>query len=352
MIENIVEYLRNLRPADIKPAIFTEELFPDSLTVLEILQAIGEKLANLFNTVKINTTTETVEGDADVKVTGDVDTLNFDFKIPKGEPGDTGPAGQQGPKGEPGDTGPAGKDAPQINDSVINTENPWSSKQIIDTLCKEFTVTGNPVQCYPVENYPLEIDVENYENNFIVLCGNNLLNYEKWKSTLVTRGSAIWENNGVTIKANSDDAFTEGSSNGFPLEARIYISSGKKITITWESDENLSGYIYIFDNGLSIQGKFNYINNSENKSISRITTENTTFITFRFGVTHSGDTIHYKNIRITIGENTDYTDYTGNKYNLSQAKTIIPAIKGVNTIFTNDENVTVTGRQNPLANEV
>lgn len=36
-------------------------------------------------------------------------------------------------------------------------KNPWSSKQIVDALCPEFTENGNPVTCYPVENYPLDI---------------------------------------------------------------------------------------------------------------------------------------------------------------------------------------------------
>lgn len=34
---------------------------------------------------------------------------------------------------------------------------PWSSKQIIDTLCPPLEVAGNPVQCYPVANYPLAV---------------------------------------------------------------------------------------------------------------------------------------------------------------------------------------------------
>lgn len=36
---------------------------------------------------------------------------------------------------------------------------PWSSKQIIDTLCPPLEVSGNPVQCYPVANYPLGVKV-------------------------------------------------------------------------------------------------------------------------------------------------------------------------------------------------
>ena len=34
---------------------------------------------------------------------------------------------------------------------------PWTSKHIVDMLCPPLKVSGNPVQCYPVEGYPLGI---------------------------------------------------------------------------------------------------------------------------------------------------------------------------------------------------
>lgn len=72
-----------------------------------------------------------------------------------GPQGPTGPAGPQGEKGETGPEGPAGKDAPQIDDGTISRDNPWSSRQIIDTLCPALEESGNPVTCYPVAGYPL-----------------------------------------------------------------------------------------------------------------------------------------------------------------------------------------------------
>lgn len=85
------------------------------------------------------------------------------FKGEKGDKGDTGPVGPQGPQGETGprgEQGPAGtdgKDAPQIDDAAINTTSPWSSKQIVDTLCPPLEESGNPVVCYPVAGYPLGV---------------------------------------------------------------------------------------------------------------------------------------------------------------------------------------------------
>ena len=85
---------------------------------------------------------------------------------PQGEQGPTGPQGPQGApgaKGEKGDQGPAGPagkdglDAPQIDDAVVSTETPWSSKKIVETLCPPLEESGNPVTCEPVAGYPLGV---------------------------------------------------------------------------------------------------------------------------------------------------------------------------------------------------
>ena len=103
-IHDIADFLVNLTCKDIKPDIYSVFDSPsennchnvngEKLTILEILNAIGCRLKNLFGFVKINTTTETIdEGEAVVNVNGDVDNLNFDFKIPRGKTGPQGPAG-------------------------------------------------------------------------------------------------------------------------------------------------------------------------------------------------------------------------------------------------------------------
>ena len=61
------------------------------------------------------------------------------------------------PQGAQGAHGAPGLDAPQIDDTQITTTNPWSSMQIVNTLCPPLEATGNPVTCYPVANYPLGV---------------------------------------------------------------------------------------------------------------------------------------------------------------------------------------------------
>ena len=94
---------------------------------------------------------------------------------PQGPAGADGAPGAKGDKGNKGDTGdsgvylgstepadetvkvwinPDGESTPILDDESVGAK-PWSSKQIIDTLCPPLEVAGNPVQCYPVANYPL-----------------------------------------------------------------------------------------------------------------------------------------------------------------------------------------------------
>ena len=46
---------------------------------------------------------------------------------------------------------------PKIDDTAITTTSPWSSKNIVDMLCPPLEESGNPVVCYPVAGYPLDV---------------------------------------------------------------------------------------------------------------------------------------------------------------------------------------------------
>nr|DAF74157.1 MAG TPA: nucleoid-associated protein [Caudoviricetes sp.] len=71
----------------------------------------------------------------------------------KGDKGDTGAVGPQGEKGEPG------LDAPQIDDTTVSDAAPWSSQHIVDMLCPPLEASGNPVVCYPVAGSKLGVKV-------------------------------------------------------------------------------------------------------------------------------------------------------------------------------------------------
>ena len=72
--------------------------------------------------------------DATAEITGQTPNLTLNLGIPEGQPG---------------------QDGVQLNDNAVNTTEAWSSQKIVDTLCPSFSVSGNPVTCNPVEDYPL-----------------------------------------------------------------------------------------------------------------------------------------------------------------------------------------------------
>lgn len=164
---------------------------------------------------------------------------------PDGPAGPVGPQGEQGPQGDKGDTGPqgpAGKDAPQIDDGAISRDSPWSSRQIIDTLCPALDETGNPVTCYPVAGYPLGVNVsweptqagegdpspENIrpisgrENVSVERCGENLLKITPF-ATVIKNGVTFEyvPDGGVRIQGT---ASTHVDSPTFPVG---YLPPGK-----------------------------------------------------------------------------------------------------------------------------
>lgn len=78
-------------------------------------------------------------------------------------------------------------DALTPDDEIVDGK-PWTSKKIIDTLCPELQETGNPVTCYPVEGYPLDITVSweptqaGSGDPYPGGCGKNLLDIRKCQS--------------------------------------------------------------------------------------------------------------------------------------------------------------------------
>lgn len=144
-----------------------------------------------------------------------------------GEQGPTGPQGPQGvpgAKGDKGDTGPAGPagndglDAPQIDDTAVSAENPWSSRKIIETLCPPLDVSGNPVTCDPVAGYPLGV-VASWEptqagsgepspDNIRPISGRDAVSVERCGRNLI---KPIWKSkseSGISYIVNDDYSIT------------------------------------------------------------------------------------------------------------------------------------------------
>lgn len=241
---------------------------------------------------------------------------------------------------------------------------PWTSKHIVDMLCPPLKVSGNPVQCYPVAGYPLGITasweptqegtgdpspdnirpIKGLDSVAVMRYGANLFDYEKFKQVKCVGGTAVFENNGVTITANKADCYTAHTkSDGFPDDCSIPVKPGETITFSWEESTNTPGTVRIFPNGKSSGG--GYVNNASKKSLSYTATEGVSFIAYRFGVLNAGDTISYKNIQCTIGAEapTVYTPYTCDTTTLTLPETIyggsVDAVSGAGESQYNKVNI-------------
>lgn len=144
-----------------------------------------------------------------------------------GEQGPTGPQGPQGvpgAKGEQGDQGPAGPagndglDAPQIDDTAVSAENPWSSRKIVETLCPPLEGSGNPVTCEPVAGYPLGVvasweptqagEGEPSPDNIRPISGRDAVKVERCGRNLI---KPIWKSkseSGISYIVNDDYSIT------------------------------------------------------------------------------------------------------------------------------------------------
>lgn len=186
----------------------------------------------------------------------------------------------------------------------------------------------------PNPDYPQEI--KSVVNPTVKVCGKNLLNYDAWSQIDCANGKAVYENNGVTITALRNDAFTNYDISKFPTTARIPVNVGETITISWDEPLNKEGRVYIFGNAST--SNMTYVNNSSSKQLKYTIPSGVTFITFRFGVRNAGDTISYRNIQIELGSTpTAYEPYHEQTVTLPYTLNAIPVNSG--------GNVTIDGQQ-------
>ena len=206
------------------------------------------------------------------------------------------------------------------------------SKEIKDTFPSDYTET--------VENVKnLQSDVEKLDNNKITkfytnnngdtvlndsddgkiqdliiygkseqkqYTGKNLLNYEKWKTVNIENGTAVYENNGVTLTAIGDDAYT----NYRDEKSKILVTVGKTYILSWESEQIEGSRSFIFPNGMIA----NSVEVKSEKQVKYTVPVGIDYITFRVGVWKKGQTISFKNIMFEEGsERTEFEPYIGGK---------------------------------------
>ena len=228
---------------------------------------------------------------------------------PQGEKGDTGP---QGPKGDPGPAGADGKDAPQIDDTTVTDSAPWSSKHIVDMLCPPLEETGNPVVCYPVENYPLGVKAT-------------------WEPVQEGSGTPSPEN--IRPIKGRDSATVERCGENLWSLGNVGFKQYKEISINYPAGQYVLSYEVETEStddtvqvGWLVDGKWKYSQEQKNQQIkiSIIASVGISGLRFYAGSSpaYRGNAT-YKNIQLELGNApTTYAPYTGQTATLNLPRTI------------------------------
>lgn len=155
-----------------------------------------------------------------------------------------------------------------------------------------WSISGNTVQNATPEN-PVEL----------LSVGDkieNLFDFDEWADQTGTmRGVSVIDkiNKSITITATDNDAYTNFFSyNTLNIEAK----PNTTYCLSWKSEpSDTPGKIFIFPNGVT--GSHTNSNNDSSKKCVITTPSDTEFITIRFGVANSGDTIKFFDIMLNEG---------------------------------------------------
>lgn len=150
-----------------------------------------------------------------------------------------------------------------IDDSKISSSTTWSSQKIVDTLCPPFTVSGATVQCTPMANYPLGVQVEitptqegtgdpslenvrpivGWDAATIWHGGNNMLDMdETTASTSAVYGLEV-EKIGNYIRIYGTSTVTGIRSFGIAISNQNYLY-GKGFVFSWFTNEPSVAFVY------------------------------------------------------------------------------------------------------------
>ena len=225
-----------------------------------------------------------------------------------------------------GPQGPAGQDAPQIDDTQITQDNPWSSQKIVETLCPTFSVSGAVVNCVPVLGSTLTVNGTDGQTT-LWLGGNNLVGASAQAGTILTNyyGMDLTPVQTTTLYwliSSSGGTSLSGISFGI-----VYQNSGSSTPTT----------VWIVENGEP---------NAQNYPSGSFTSQTGATIGFVCSPASSDNwqqIFSAYDIMVSAGTApTNYQAYNGT-YNSVTLPTTLPAISGANVLYAFNGSITVSG---------
>lgn len=236
-----------------------------------------------------------------------------------------------GPKGDTGATGPKGdtyddrevradsselkEDVAAItSDDTVVDGKPWTSKKTVDSLCMPLEATGNPVQVYPVEGYPLGVKVS-------------------WEPTQAGSGDPSPENIRL-ISGRDAISVTRCGKNLINLNPTLYFDTpGRQYKLNTHNiapgvyklscyTDNKNATIYI--QFVGVGGKILTFSTLHDLPSTVTLNETCVNVIIVFSSSNvSGTTCTISNIQLEMGETaTPYEPYTGSKTEIALPETV------------------------------
>lgn len=167
----------------------------------------------------------------------------------------------------------------------------------------------------PSPEYPQEIKaVSKLSGAFY---SKNLFDFNIIKDSNITRGTAVWTNNSVTITSNASDCYTESYSK----KNYIKVKPNTTYTLLFKRDKSVQGSIYIFKKKNYDDSNYYDVScntSSDLKKAWTFTTKSSTnYLAFRLGIYQSGQTCTFSEIMLVEGSHTwDNISYENSKQSL------------------------------------
>ena len=223
-------------------------------------------------------------------------------------------------------------EATRQDDTKVGTDT-WSSKNIVDKLCPDFHESGSIVACEPVEGYPLTVQTDGATK--VYRGGKNLIGFQP----------KTVNKNGITYTYKEDGTIVvDGTATSLSQTYICPVSFKEGVTYTLSGCVGGSNKTYqLFVEQGGVIGLYN-ANLPDTRAASGTGTTEVRIIVY------AGQTVSNLVIKpqLEIGSiATEYEPYrTPDEFAPNEA---IPALDGVNTIWADSGDVTVTGKADPKA---
>lgn len=200
----------------------------------------------------------------------------------------------------------------EIDDTTVGSD-AWSSKKTVDTLCPDFTESGAAVRREIVEGYPLTV-VASEEATKITRCGKNLID----------KANIVYDRDLLNSTGKTKDCPGWYATGWIPVSpSTTYTISGTSSFFRAEVDENFKP---VREGNFAVEQTYK-------------TTEKTHY------VRHNSITDGYSNPQLELGNTaTAYEPYRCDTFAPGEK---IPALKGVNVLYADHGEITVSGKASP-----